>query len=97
MTPEIRKAGDGRYEISGDLVFETARDADGMARKLLDYSHDAEIDLTHIGQVNSAGIALLLDWCARFRKQQKKLRFRNIPAHLARLIRVNGLETVFDG
>ncbi len=96
MSPEIRTSGEGRYVISGDLVFETAPDAERVVGKALDYKHDAEFDLQHVGQVNSAGIALLLDWYGRYLKHQKMLRFDNIPAHLKQLIKVNGLEQIFD-
>jgi len=91
----IQRIDDDRFAISGDLVFETVPQAERVAKGLLDAGSDAELDLQNIGQVNSAGIALLVDWYARYFKNQQKLHFRNIPSHLQRLIKVNELTAIF--
>ncbi len=92
----IQRIDDARFAISGDLVFETVPQASRAAAGLLDYQADADLDLQGIGQVNSAGIALLLDWYARYFRNSRKLRFQNIPSHLERLIKVNDLTGVFN-
>ncbi|RTZ61545.1 MAG: anti-anti-sigma factor [Gammaproteobacteria bacterium] len=91
----IQRIDDDRFAISGDLVFETVPQAERVAKGLLDAGSDAELDLQNIGQVNSAGIALLVDWYARYFKNRRQLHFRNIPSHLQRLIKVNELTAIF--
>jgi len=89
---QIDIAAQGRYVLTGDLTFETVAGAHRAAMGRLDFRRDGTLDLSALGHVNSAGIALLLDWCARFRKHGASLRLEQAPTHLQRLLKVNELE-----
>ena len=95
MAPGIEKLADGRYAVRGDLVYETVGGVSREADRTLDFDADAEVDLSGLGAVNSAGLALLVDWVARFRQHRRKLRFTHVSAHLRQLVDVNGLEALF--
>lgn len=91
----INKVGDGMYTISGSLVYESVPTFAKDAEKVLDFSTDTVLDLSDVKLVNSAGIALFVDWYSRFLRQRGKLRFTNISDHLKQLVNVNGLDQLF--
>lgn len=46
--------------------------------------------------VDSAGLALMLEWLQLARTSNRDIGFTNIPGQMRDLIRVNGLEQVFQ-
>lgn len=80
VTPGVlAAAGSGRFELSGDVGF-----AD--AARLLDEGDTAfaglervEVDLARVARVDSAGLALLLEWSLAARTAGRTLRYQNIP------------------
>ena len=86
VTPGVlAAAGSGRFELSGDVGF-----AD--AARLLDEGDTAfaglervEVDLARVARVDSAGLALLIEWSLSARSAGRALRYRNIPPAVASL------------
>lgn len=77
--------GDGRFALSGDLVFDSAPRllAEGDAAF---GTHDrVDIDLARVGRIDSAGLALLLEWSLVARASGRAVGYRNMPAGLAAL------------
>ncbi len=81
----LKAAGPGKFELSGDLGFDDAarllRDGDAAFGD----SEQAEIDLARVARVDSAGLALLLEWSVAARESGRLLRYRNVPPALASL------------
>jgi phospholipid transport system transporter-binding protein len=81
----FEKLGNGQFALSGDLVFESA------PRLLLEGEAEfgaagrAEIDLGRVGRIDSAGLALLLEWSIAARSAGRSVAYRNMPAGLAAL------------
>jgi phospholipid transport system transporter-binding protein len=46
--------------------------------------------------VDSAGLALMIEWLQLARSANRDIGFTNIPGQMRDLIRVNGLEQVFQ-
>ena len=53
-----------------------------------------QVDLGGIEAVDSAGLALLLDWQARRRQQGGELTLISAPEALVRLARISGVDTL---
>jgi phospholipid transport system transporter-binding protein len=85
----IRLLPDGSAAISGSLTFETVagiyRRADSLFRES---GHPATIDLAAVTTVDSAALALLLEWQANRLAEQSQLRIINAPDGLLSLARL---------
>ena len=81
----LAAAGPGRFELSGNVGFADA--ARLLAEGDAAYAglERAEVDLAGVAQVDSAGLALLLEWSLAARTAGRALRYRNIPPALASL------------
>lgn len=75
----------GRWSVTGDLVF------DQVARLLepgvAAFARPApsELDLSRVGRIDSAGLALLLEWSIAARAAGGSVRYRNPPPALGTL------------
>ncbi|MDH3310699.1 MAG: STAS domain-containing protein [Gammaproteobacteria bacterium] len=89
--------GDGVFEISGSLTFQTVPRFQDQAGNLL--QGDAKpvtIDMKGVTQSDSAGLALMIEWLQMARTAQRELVFAHIPEQIRDLIRVNGLQQMFS-
>ena len=82
-----------RGEARGPLVFATARRARAAGLSALRGAAGAlVIDCGALGQTDSAGLAVLLDWLAEARRAGRKLRFERLPEELLRLARISAVD-----
>jgi len=89
--------GDGHFEVTGQLTFQTVPEVQTLAARLLPTDgRDVTIDLQGVTLADSAGLALLIEWMQLARRTRILLNFRNIPDQMRELIRVSGLSTFFD-
>jgi phospholipid transport system transporter-binding protein len=51
-------------------------------------------DMGKVSDCNSAGLALMLEWLKYARRVNKKIKFNNIPANLASIIKVAGINKI---
>ena len=77
--------GPGRFEVSGDLVFEDAARVLELGDAAFGDLKQAEIDLAKVGRVDSAGLALLLEWSVSARESGRVLVYRNLPLAMSAL------------
>ncbi|MFZ2508845.1 MAG: STAS domain-containing protein [Steroidobacteraceae bacterium] len=87
----ITRLGQGQWELSGDLLFDNAA-------RLLDQGTAAfgadplvEMDLSRVGRVDSAGLALLVEWSIAARSGGRAVTYRNIPPVLGALAGISDL------
>ncbi len=55
---------------------------------------DVTVDLSGVGRVDSAGVALLLEWVREARHRGRALVFRGVPAQLLAIARVSGVDNI---
>lgn len=85
--PADAAAGPGRLAASGESSFELAGDVGfaDAARLLAEGDaafgrhKRADVDLARVGRVDSAGLALLLEWSLAARDGGRTLTYRNVP------------------
>ena len=89
----LSQRGAGVWHLAGALdktSVPTLRDA---ADTLVD-APEVLVDLSEVTRMDSAGLALLVDWQGQARARRTKLRFRNLPADIAGIAEVYGLDAV---
>jgi phospholipid transport system transporter-binding protein len=79
---ELQDLGDGRFELSGDMSFETADQILKSSESSFGQYQALEIDLTKVGKADSAGLALLLEWKAQSIQRAGEIKFIGIPDSL---------------
>ena len=87
---KVSRASAGRYVVAGEATMRTV----GALRAAGRLAFAAEsgpvvVDLAGITRVDSAGLAMLIDWLAWARAAQRALRFESIPAALSALARLS--------
>lgn len=90
---ELIEQDPGRFALRGDLSFATVNKALKASSSAFN-SSPIEIDLGGVERADSAGLALLIEWLARARRQGIELRFLNIPEQILAMARASGLENV---
>jgi phospholipid transport system transporter-binding protein len=85
--------------LSGVLDSESVLDVDKQGQTWLQGAAPGEckLDLGAVSYSSSAGIALLLGWLRIAQQQRKSLRILQLPADMAALARVSGLEDLLAG
>ena len=97
-TFEIVVTSPGRFAARGTLSFANARRArsEGLHALRTSTARDLEVDCSGIAHSDSAGLAVLLDWMAIMKKEERPLRFTGLPPNLLALARISGLEEMLQ-
>ena len=85
---------DGRFQVSGELSFNTVNALLAESRQSIFAQHSAELvlDLGGISRADSAGLALLLQWMRMARASDRKIHFHHLPEQLLAIARAGELE-----
>lgn len=89
---EFIDEGQGRYRLEGELSFATVAD---VLKKTLAVFRDASrlsFDLGGVSRVDSAGVALMVEWMRRAAQARTELRYMHLPRHVMAIARVSGIE-----
>ena len=79
---ELKKVADGRYSLHGEMSFDNAERILAASEQAFQAIDALELDLSQVGQADSAGLALLLEWKARAHERAAEIRFVGIPESL---------------
>lgn len=94
-TATLSHQPDGSVKIVGDLTVLTVPLLYRSGQQLVERVDKVlQMDLSDVGQADSAGLALLIDWLATAQQLGKGLRYVNLPStlqSLAQLSEVAGL------
>ena len=87
--------GDGRYSLPEALTFATTPRLYLQTGQMFNTPLPRlTFDLAGVQRVDSAGLALLLEWLREAQRRNKEIRFQNIPEQLAAIARVSGLNDI---
>ncbi len=75
----LRKLGEGRFELHGEVSFQTAENILRSSEKLFAGQENIEVNLSAVEKTDSAGLALLLEWVSRAKRSSAEILFSNIP------------------
>ena len=79
---EFNDLADGRFELIGDMSFDTASEILSVSASSFSQHQEVEVDLSRVGRADSAGLALLLEWKAQARQRATAISFVAIPDSL---------------
>jgi len=82
----------GQFIIAGDLTFSTIDKKTANAIAFLASAKEVTLDLSQVGQADSAGLALMIEWVKYARGKRCHAVFKNIPEQLRSLAKLGGLE-----
>jgi ABC-type transporter Mla MlaB component len=89
---EVRATAPGQLVLSGDLLFGDAVAVAEAGRRLLAGAGDGvTVDLSGLERVNSAVLAVLLDWQRAAAAGNRRLRITGTPGRVAGLVRLSDL------
>jgi len=83
--------GQGQWELSGDLLFDNAALLLDQGTAAFGADPRVEIDLSLVGRVDSAGLALLVEWSIAATSGGRAVTYRNIPPVLGALASISDL------
>ena len=91
-TPTIERVDAGRVRIGGRLGFHEAAAVAGRWREFVAAGGGVELDLAGLQEVDSATLAVLLDWAAQARRTGARLKLTGVPAGLVALAHLSDTE-----
>jgi phospholipid transport system transporter-binding protein len=89
---ELRNVEADRWSLAGELTFATASAAHAAGCAMAASAHDVHVDCAGLGNVDSAGLAVLLDWIATARARGQRIHLQNLPALLLQLAKISGVD-----
>ena len=89
---KLESLGEGRFRVSGILDASTVSGVlDESARKFAGIS-SITVDLSHVTESDSAGLALLLEWLRVTRRAGAKIFLHEVPQQIMALARISEVD-----
>lgn len=92
---QIDQRADGMVSIRGSLKFDTVK---ALCHRI-DFSQHSgrqvRVDLSEVDGIDSAGVALCVDWVSQAAKEGAQIVFHKAPDQMLRLASMNQLENLF--
>ncbi len=82
--------------VAGDLTFATANDVQMEIQDKLKAVPTITVDLAEVTRSDSAGLALLIDWMRKAKKEDKAITFHNVPQQMIAIAHASGLEELLS-
>jgi phospholipid transport system transporter-binding protein len=79
---ELKDVGDGHFELSGEMSFDTAADILRASERSFSSFEKLEVNLSQVLKADSAGLALLLEWKAQASQRATQIDYVGIPDSL---------------
>ena len=75
----LEENGNGRFSLSGKMVFATAGEILEESEALFEEHTLLEVDLSGVTETDSAGLALMLEWITWANHTVREIRFSGTP------------------
>jgi phospholipid transport system transporter-binding protein len=92
----IATSGNDSFRVSGELTFATVRDALQSSQQLFTQASVLHIDLSEVSAVDSAGLALLIEWYSQASKANKPISFAAVPKQLSALAKISDVDQLLQ-
>ena len=93
---KIDQQGDSDFRVTGDMTFETTRNLLMESKALFREIKDMHLNLAEVEHVDSAGLALLLEWIAQARAKGGKISLKGMPESLHAMARLCQVDSALD-
>jgi phospholipid transport system transporter-binding protein len=88
--------GEGHFALQGPVVFGTASELLKAGNGLFARTHSATLDLSQVTRVDSAALALLIEWLRQAERGGRVLRFSGMPDKLRAIARLTGADEILE-
>ena len=95
--PSLTSAGAGLIAVQGPVTFATAGTLLAAGKALFTGQSAVTVNLHEVTNVDSAGLALLLEWLRQARAEGRTVTFQGIPDKLLAIARLSGVEALLTG
>jgi phospholipid transport system transporter-binding protein len=89
VSARIEANGAGTYRVAGELTFATASE---LLRSTPAFDTDAVVDLSGVTTIDSAGLALLIEWYLAASRKKKAVRFSGVSTQLRALAKISDVD-----
>jgi len=79
---ELKDLGDGRFELSGEMSFDTADEILQSSQRIFETYETLELDMSQVEKADSAGLALMLEWKAQASQRSGVINYIGVPDSL---------------
>jgi phospholipid transport system transporter-binding protein len=83
------------WEVSGPLDMASVPSVLAESRDIFRGDRDVRLDLAAVDRMDSAGLALIIEWMRLARRHDASLRVSNIPSQMQGIAQACGLERLF--
>lgn len=90
----LRDEGGGRFRIEGEVVFTTVMQLLADSRVQFAGREALEVDLGGVERINTAGLALIIEWLREGRREHRQIRILHPPPTLIALARICEAEEI---
>lgn len=97
MNLALKQQSPAQWSLHGHLNVDTIKAIIVPGYKMIDAvpaGQPLTLDLSGVEQVDSASVALLIDWLRHAKKHEKSLVFSNLPAKMKDIIKVSNLSGI---
>ena len=96
-TAYIEARGQGTFVIGGELTFETIAAVLAEGRSLFAAHEHIAVDMSEVGEADSAAVALLLEWLSWAYAAGREIEYRNIPQQILAIAEISGAAALLGG
>lgn len=91
-TGQIQAIGDGQFQVTGDLDFNTVPQVWKSSVVLFNGQKSLTVDLSGVNRSNSAGLGLLIEWMRYADSRGCSIKFLNLPEQMHQVAQLCGVE-----
>lgn len=83
----LKDLGEGRFELAGAMSFETADRILRASERLFRSHRNLSIDFGGVDDADSAGLAILLEWKSKARRNGTDIQYTRLPDSILAIAR----------
>ena len=93
---ELKDLGDGRFELGGDMSFETAERILAASEGPFEEHTRIEVDLSAVRKADSAGLALLLEWITWANHTVREISYIGMPERVLAIAKTTEVDALLN-
>ena len=93
---ELRDLGEGRFELDGEVNFETAERILRASEAPFEQYTRIEVDFSGVTDSDSAGLALLLEWITWANHTVREIRFSSLPERIVAIAKTTEVDHLLN-
>lgn len=94
MKAELTRDVVGSYQVAGELTFSTVASLSRRTPPDISGGGRVVVDLSQVVRIDSAGLALIVDWTRQACQRGGEVVYSGTTEHLRHLLKVTGLDQV---